>query len=74
MCSLQIVVLILMIVLFCLGKGAAEKYKLEVGENAIAEQIVPCWDCRYCKRGGYNMCKNIIILLSSGGYAWMHTC
>ncbi len=39
-----------------LGKGAAEKYKLNVGDKAIAEQIVPCWECYYCKRGIYNMC------------------
>ena len=37
--------------------GAAEKYGLEVGDHAIAEQIVPCWECRYCKRGSYNMCE-----------------
>jgi len=39
-----------------LGKGAKEKYKLKIGDRAIAEQIVPCWQCYYCKRGIYNMC------------------
>lgn len=37
--------------------GAGEKYGLEVGDHAISENIVPCWDCRYCKRGDYNMCE-----------------
>lgn len=39
-----------------LGKGAKEKYQLKVGDKAIAEQIVPCWECYYCRRGIYNMC------------------
>ena len=37
--------------------GTAEKFGLEIGDHAIAENIVPCWECRYCKRGRYNMCK-----------------
>ncbi len=36
--------------------GAGEKYGLEVGDHAISEQIVPCWDCRYCKAGKHNLC------------------
>ncbi len=39
-----------------LGDGAAEKYGLALGDMAISEQIVPCWDCRFCKRGQYWMC------------------
>lgn len=39
-----------------LGEGAGEKYKLEIGDHAISEQIVPCWECRYCKMGAYWMC------------------
>lgn len=34
-----------------LGKGAKEKYGLEIGDQAIAEQIVPCGECYYCRRG-----------------------
>ena len=41
-----------------LGAGAAEKYGLALGDQAISEQIVPCWNCRYCKRGQYWMCQN----------------
>ena len=37
--------------------GAAEKHGVGVGDHAIAENIVPCWECRYCVRGNYNMCK-----------------
>lgn len=40
-----------------LGEGAAEKYQLSLGDSAISEQIVPCWKCRYCKRGQYWMCE-----------------
>jgi threonine dehydrogenase-like Zn-dependent dehydrogenase len=39
-----------------LGEGTAEKYGLQVGDHAVSEQIVPCWDCRFCVRGKYNMC------------------
>lgn len=41
-----------------LGEGAAEKYGLALGDQAISEQIVPCWDCRYCRRGQYWMCQH----------------
>ena len=40
-----------------LGPGAGEKYGLDMGDLAISEQIVPCWECRYCKRGQYWMCQ-----------------
>jgi threonine dehydrogenase-like Zn-dependent dehydrogenase len=40
-----------------LGEGSAEKYGLEIGDHAISEQIVPCWNCRYCLRGQYWMCQ-----------------
>ena len=30
-----------------LGEGAGELYKLQVGDHAISEQIVPCNQCRY---------------------------
>lgn len=39
-----------------LGEGAKEKYGLKVGDKAIAEQIVPCWKCYFCRRGLYHMC------------------
>ena len=40
-----------------LGKGAGEKYGLEIGDMAVSEQIVPCWQCRFCQRGQYWMCQ-----------------
>ena len=40
-----------------LGEGATQKYGLELGDLAVSEQIVPCWECRYCKRGQYWMCQ-----------------
>ena len=41
-----------------LGAGAGDKYGLALGDMAISEQIVPCWNCRFCKRGQYWMCQN----------------
>lgn len=29
----------------------------EVGDRVISEQIVPCWNCRFCNRGEYWMCE-----------------
>jgi threonine dehydrogenase-like Zn-dependent dehydrogenase len=40
-----------------LGEGAAEHFGVQVGERVIAEQIVPCGKCRYCKSGQYWMCE-----------------
>jgi len=41
-----------------LGEGAAEKYGLALGDTAVSEQIVPCWQCRFCRRGQYWMCQD----------------
>lgn len=40
-----------------IGSRAAEKSGLEVGDHAVSEQIVPCWQCRFCRRGEYWMCQ-----------------
>ena len=39
-----------------LGPGAAEKHGVSIGDMVVAEQIVPCEVCRYCRRGWYWMC------------------
>jgi threonine dehydrogenase-like Zn-dependent dehydrogenase len=40
-----------------LGEGAAERFGLQIGDHAVAEQIVPCWRCRFCRHGQYWMCE-----------------
>lgn len=40
-----------------LGEGAAERHGVSVGDRIVAEQIVPCGECRYCQQGAYWMCK-----------------
>ncbi|MHA3928568.1 zinc-binding dehydrogenase [Klebsiella oxytoca] len=40
-----------------LGPGSAEKYKLKIGDRILAEQIVPCHECRFCNTGKYWMCE-----------------
>jgi threonine dehydrogenase-like Zn-dependent dehydrogenase len=40
-----------------LGEGAGEQYGLALGDLAISEQIVPCWQCRFCRHGQYWMCQ-----------------
>jgi len=40
-----------------LGEGAAEHFGVARGDRVIAEQIVPCERCRYCRSGKYWMCE-----------------
>lgn len=35
---------------------AEKKWGVKVGDRVVAEQIVPCEECRYCLRGEYWMC------------------
>jgi len=44
-------------IVVALGEGAGEKYGLQIGDRAVSEQIVPCWECRFCRRGQYWMCQ-----------------
>ncbi|AOY01660.1 alcohol dehydrogenase catalytic domain-containing protein [Jeongeupia sp. USM3] len=39
------------------GDGADEHFGCKAGERVIAEQIVPCEKCRFCKSGKYWMCE-----------------
>lgn len=39
------------------GEGAEEFHNVKVGDRVIAEQIVPCGKCRYCKTGYRWMCE-----------------
>jgi erythritol/L-threitol dehydrogenase len=39
-----------------LGPGAEDRHGLKIGDMAVSEQIVPCGECRYCRRGQYWMC------------------
>ncbi|ABC29277.1 Threonine dehydrogenase and related Zn-dependent dehydrogenase [Hahella chejuensis KCTC 2396] len=40
-----------------MGPGAAERFNVKLGEKVIAEQIVPCERCRFCRSGKYWMCE-----------------
>lgn len=37
-----------------LGEGVEG---FQIGDLVVSEQIVPCWSCRYCRRGQYWMCQ-----------------
>jgi 2-desacetyl-2-hydroxyethyl bacteriochlorophyllide A dehydrogenase len=37
--------------------GLNVKGDFEVGDRVVADQIVPCWECRFCKTGKYWMCQ-----------------
>ena len=40
-----------------MGDGAADHFGVADGDTVIAEQIVPCDRCRYCRAGQYWMCE-----------------
>ncbi len=29
----------------------------EIGDRVVSDQIIPCWECRFCKTGHYWMCQ-----------------
>ena len=35
---------------------AADRWGIAIGDRVVAEQIVPCWKCRYYLNGEYWMC------------------
>ena len=39
-----------------LDEAAGARWGVAVGDRVTSEQIVPCWQCRYCLRGQYWMC------------------
>lgn len=39
------------------GENVTARGEFEVGDRLTSEQIVPCWDCRFCDRGQYWMCE-----------------
>jgi erythritol/L-threitol dehydrogenase len=40
-----------------LGENVEKQGKFQLGDRVISEQIVPCWECRFCKSGQYWMCE-----------------
>jgi len=40
-----------------LGEGAGEHFGVNPGDRVIAEQILPCDRCRFCRSGKYWMCE-----------------
>jgi threonine dehydrogenase-like Zn-dependent dehydrogenase len=40
-----------------MGENVAKKGSVKLGDRLISEQIVPCWECRFCKSGQYWMCE-----------------
>lgn len=39
-----------------IDEEAKTRWGADVGDRVVAEQIVPCGDCRYCERGSFWMC------------------
>ncbi len=37
--------------------GPDVKGDFKIGDRVVADQIVPCWECRFCKTGNYWMCQ-----------------
>ena len=43
------------------GEGAQELHGANIGDRVVAEQILPCRQCRYCRRGQYWMCEPHVV-------------
>ncbi len=39
-----------------LDDTARKRWRVDVGDRVVSEQIVPCGECRFCRRGQYWMC------------------
>lgn len=39
-----------------LDAEARDRWGVDTGDRVVAEQIVPCGECRYCRRGQYWLC------------------
>jgi L-iditol 2-dehydrogenase len=50
-----------------ISSEAKEKFGLDVGDKAVAEQILPCWNCRFCNSGHYWMCQHDHVFGFQGG-------
>ena len=40
-----------------LDAEAKARWGVDVGDRVVAEQIIPCESCRYCRRGSYWLCE-----------------
>lgn len=40
-----------------IGEKAAKKWNVDLGDWIIPEQIIPCWECEFCKNGVHWMCQ-----------------
>jgi threonine dehydrogenase-like Zn-dependent dehydrogenase len=39
------------------GDDAAREYRVSVGDRVVVEPYIPCWRCRYCATGYYQLCS-----------------
>ena len=44
-----------------LDHEAARRWGVSVGDRVVSEQIVPYWQCRYCRRGEYWLCEPHVV-------------
>jgi len=54
-----------------MGEGAAERHEVTEGDRVVAEQVVSCRHCYYCRRGWYNLCDEPLFfgLNLNGGWS-----
>lgn len=45
-----------------IGRSAAARYSVAVGDRVVIESSIPCWACAECRSGAYRMCP------TKGGY------
>lgn len=56
---------------------ASRKWGVKTGDPIVVEQILPCWECEYCKEGNYHLCAVHNMYGFQGGItdgAWAEYC
>jgi len=54
-------------VIDAMGEGIPEYTGLKLGDRVVPDGRMPCRFCQYCRRGQFNLCKNMSYI--SGGFA-----
>lgn len=42
-----------------MGDEAVEKHGVDIGERVIIEPYIPCYKCKYCQTGYYQLCEQL---------------
>jgi len=53
-----------------LGPGAKDHHQVDMGDLVVAEQIIPCNQCRFCQQGQYQVCPDHTVFGFQKVFLW----